>query len=376
MQVTVKKDKEEEEIKDPNTSENKEKNSKNSDGSKIHKNEEINANKEGDKPQQTKKDKRKPIKVDISVTGKSLDELKALIRVREEERTKTLEKLKELNKIRDQVKEKRDELNQESAESFSKVSELKEKRDSTNKEIRELKDTRESVLAELKDYSKREREIIEKFRSSDEEKRITRKDARSIQKQIEKYEWQLQTVPNLSLDEQRSLMGRIETLSSKLGEVQVSEAAQRELKEIRKRKSNLKGFLDDSWKQLSELVSASQGRHNRLSELYETGKKSKQEADKSHSLFIKKIEETREIRERLRILKAELDVLYPAMKELQEKKRKVDQSIRLERNTVIKEEKRSEIKKKLSNKKGLSMEEMRFMMDNKLLSLKEEENND
>jgi uncharacterized coiled-coil DUF342 family protein len=190
-------------------------------------------------------------------------------------------------------------------------------------------------------------------------------------------EWQLQTVPNLSLDEQRALMDRIDDLSSRLGEVEVSEAAQRELKDIRKRKGNLKGFLDDSWKQLSELVSASQGRHSRLSELYETGKKSKQEADKNHMLFIKKVEETRKIRDDLRQLKAELDVLYPAMKQLQEKKRRSDHSVRLERTTVIKEEKRTEIKKKLEKKASLSMEEMKFMLDHKMLSLdNEDEEND
>ena len=329
--------------------------------------------KEQVKDDQQKRERRKPVKVDIDVTNKSLDELKQLIKIRENERTKILDSLREINQQRETVKEKRNEFNQESAESFGKVSELKEKRDGTNKEIRELKATRASVLAELKDLSQREREIIQQFQSQDEDKKVSKKNARTIQNQIEKLEWQLQTVPNLTLVEQRGIMDRIDELSAKLGEVEVSEAAQRELKEIRKRKGNLKGFLDDSWKQLSELVSASQGRHNRLSELYDTGKKSKQEADKNHELFIKKVEEARKFRDRLRVLKAELDVIYPAMKQLQEKKRRTDQSLRVERTIEIKEEKRTEIKKKLSTKKGLSIEEMKFMLENKMINLEEEE---
>ncbi|OLS24392.1 MAG: hypothetical protein HeimC3_19890 [Candidatus Heimdallarchaeota archaeon LC_3] len=329
----------------------------------------VKEEKEEIKEDQQKKERRKSIKVDIDVTDKPLEELKQLIKVREIERTKVLDSLREINQQREQVKEKRNDYNQESAESFAKVSELKEKRDGTNKEIRELKTTRGSVLAELKDLSQREREIIQQFQSQDDNKKINKKDARSIQNHIEKLEWQLQTVPNLTLIEQRALMDRIDELSSKLGEVEVSEAAQRELKEIRRRKGNLKGFLDDSWKQLSELVSASQGRHNRLSELYDTGKKSKYEADKNHELFIKKVEEARKYRNRLRVLKAELDVVYPAMKKLQEKKRKSDQSLRTERTIEIKEEKRTEIKRKLSTKKGLSIEEMKFMLENQMINL-------
>ncbi|MFW9928780.1 MAG: hypothetical protein ACFFD1_05280 [Candidatus Thorarchaeota archaeon] len=375
MQVTLKKENDNDSLKNSDENKNKQNQDINSNGNK----EELSQEEPEEKVEKTlkgNKEKKKYIKVDIDVKNKSLEELRELIRIREESRSKVLDELKEVNKIRNQLKEKRDEFNVESAESFSKVTELKERRDSTNKEIRELKDTRESVKAELTQLSQREKEIIKKFKEVEGEKTGQKRNVKQIQKQIDKLEWQLQTVPNLTLDDQRNLMDRIEELSGHLGEAKISESSQRELREIRKRKVNLKGFLDDSWKQLSDLVSASQGRHNRLSELYESGKKSKQEADKNHELFLKKLEEGRELRDKIKTIKAELDVLYPAMKELLEKKRKSEQIVKTERSNLLKNEKKTEIKKKLSTKKGLSMDEMKFMLEHNMLDLDNETDSD
>lgn len=321
-----------------------------------------------------KKKKRKKPKIDLDISGMSLDDIRNQIKLKERRRSSILEKLRETNKKRNKAKERRDELNQESAGSFSKVSELKDKRDDTNKEIKELKKTRKSVLEELKQLSKKERVILDEIRGNKDEngKAGSKINPKRLNKEIEKLEWQLQTIPNLNLEEQRGIMERIDDLSSQLGIAEVSEAKQRELRDIRKQKSTLKSFLDDSWKQLNELVAASQGRHNRLAELYDVGKKAKQEADDSHQDFIKNLQEANKLRDELRILKAELDILYPAMKGMQADKRKKQDDVKSRKEENIKDSKTKEIKKKLSDKRGLSMEEMKFMLENNLISLKQE----
>jgi uncharacterized coiled-coil DUF342 family protein len=310
-------------------------------------------------------------KVTIDVSGMTLDDLREQIRTRERRRSEIIAGLRESDREKNSLRDRRDQLNTESAESFGKISEIKEKRDDTNKEIKELKTTRESVIGEIKSLTTREFEILDSIKKRDDDQKVGGRDipVRAIQKEVDSLEWKLQTIPNLKLEEQRALMDRIETLSARLDTVEVAEVFQRELKEIRKRKTNLKGFLDDSKRSLNELVSASQGRHSRLNELYEAGRSAKGEADKLHQAFVSRIEDSRKLKSELKLIKAELDVLYPVFKEQQEKRRKKESISREQKDMVIREEKSAEIRSKLSSKKGLSMEELRLMMEQKMITL-------
>ncbi|MHA2365092.1 MAG: hypothetical protein ACXAC7_14130 [Candidatus Hodarchaeales archaeon] len=331
-------------------------------------------NKEVEKaPEDTKESKKSPeIIMNINVNEMNIDELRSEIRNREDIRSDVLDKLKEINKERNHFKDIRDKFNKESMENFQKVSELKEKRDFTNSEIRELKQMRSSVLSELKQFSSREKEIFESLKRAEGNRGQKTVNPRRITKQIEKLEWTLQTTAGVTLDQEREIMERIDELNDSLETAQSTESVQRELRDIRKRKSTLKSYLDDSWKQLNELVGASQSRHQRLSELYEKGKSAKKEADHNHKLFLQKIKEANEFRKQLRVLRAELDVFYPRYKSLQEQRKKDATRRRIAKNMRVKDEKTKEIQKKLVSKKGLSMDEMKFLMDQKLISLNKE----
>jgi hypothetical protein len=126
MQLTVKKQKEEENIQKSTNSKSEENKEEVSDQQEVKETNEDEEKKDK-KADHYRKDRRKPIKVDIDVKDKPLDELKELIRGREVLRTQCLDKLRDLNKQRDQVKEKRDEFNQGSAESFAKGLKILEK---------------------------------------------------------------------------------------------------------------------------------------------------------------------------------------------------------------------------------------------------------
>ena len=58
----------------------------------------------------------------------------------------------------------------------------------------------------------------------------------------------------------------------------------------------------------------------------------------------------------------------------QQQRKKQSNALRQNREGKVKDAKTKELKKKLSSKKGLSMEEMKFLMENKLISLKDKDN--
>lgn len=306
----------------------------------------------------------------LNIEEMTLDEIKPEIRSREKKRNEILEKLRNVNKERNELKEDRNELNTKASQSFQKVQEIKKKRDEVNKEIKEIKSIREGVLLELKQISIREKGIIDTLKESNEKGSNKKGNLRRITQEIEDLDWKIQTTPNLNRDEEKYLMDRIDELSSKLGAAESVEAIQKEIRDLRKFKSSLKATLDDNWNRLNELVKTSQDRHNRISELYETGKSAKDEADVKHQLFITKVKETSNYRKSMRILKAELDLLYPKYKGMQEVRRRNTDSRRVSRSIEMKATKSSEIQKKLTSKKGLSMEEMKFLMENRLITLK------
>lgn len=307
---------------------------------------------------------------DINIDELNLSDIKAEIRTRRNKRSEILKKLKELSTVRNEFKESRNELNSEASSSFQKVQEIKIKRNEVNKEIKEIKNIREGILLELKQLSNREKEIIGILKESSEPG-SKRGNSKRINKDIEQLEWKLQTTPNLNRNEEKFLMDRIDELSSRLGAVENVEAIQKEIRDLRKFRSSLKVTLDDNWNRLNELVKTSQDRHNRISELYEKGKAAKEEADKKHQLLLTKIKETSNYRTTLRVINAELDILFPKFRSMKGDGKGLSGDFRDSKTSEsIKNAKSTEIQKKLDNKKGLSISEMKFLMENRLINLK------
>ena len=110
--------------------------------------------------------------VTIDVSGMTLDDLREQIRTRERRRSEIIAGLRESDREKNSLRDRRDQLNTESAESFGKISEIKEKRDDTNKEIKELKTTRESVIGEIKSLTTREFEILDSIKKRDDDQKV------------------------------------------------------------------------------------------------------------------------------------------------------------------------------------------------------------
>ncbi|MFW9992498.1 MAG: hypothetical protein ACFFD4_10675 [Candidatus Odinarchaeota archaeon] len=304
------------------------------------------------------------------------DKIRKEIRELEDKKTLLLERMRVINAEKKQFRELRDKFNQESAESFNKVSDIKQKRDDTNQEIKDLKLMREGVLEELKMLIQKAKEI----RGDLDPKTTTPpKHSKKLQRTIKDLEWRLQTTPNMAVEEEREIVQKLDGLVEHLNVLEESEHKAREFRDINKQIRDLKGFLDDSWERMQSLVSTSQNRHQSLTGLYTSGKGAKEEADKYHKLFIQRAEEYTALRNELKSTNDFLDQKYGFIREHQKERRKVQRAAARARSARVIDEKVKEIRTKLegSKTKGLSMEEMRILLDRNLVNLnKKEEDNE
>ncbi|MHA2232489.1 MAG: hypothetical protein ACXAB4_08350, partial [Candidatus Hodarchaeales archaeon] len=176
------------------------------------------------------------------------------------------DRLRVAEKERETFRQKRDELNKLTSENFGKVRDLKNKRDFTNESIRDLKTMRQSVLDEMRLLIKEAQRLREEIPSEGRSAQ-GRADSRRFRREIEEFEWRIQTTAGMSVEEERLIMGEISRLSARLGDLEASEETREAINKVNKEISHLKGYLDDSWEQLQELVTTSQDRHQRLTEL-------------------------------------------------------------------------------------------------------------
>ncbi|MFX1513697.1 MAG: coiled-coil protein [Promethearchaeota archaeon] len=289
-----------------------------------------------------------------------------------EKRETLLTKVRKLEKERDTFREERNRLNTVAADCFKQVRELKEKRDDNNKEISELKETRQSVLEEMRLMIKRAQELKGHMTEDKSEARKKRVNSRRLERSIDELDWKLQTTPGMNIEEERQLVEKVSHLMVELDSIRMNEGLHRELKKLNSDIKNLKGFLDDSWGRFSELVGASQARHQRLTDLYNQGKEAKEQADHNHQIFLKKAEEVRSVREQLRETQGQLRKKYQILKDRQTERKVRTRQIREERESrrIAAESKR--IFEKYKKGEKLSIEEMRILLDTNLLSLSEE----
>jgi len=168
----------------------------------------------------------------------------------------------------------------------------------------------------------------------------------------------------MGIAEERQLTEQVNALMSQLGEISVSTEKLKARKEINREINHLRGFLDHSWKDFQDLVENSQKSHQQLTDLYETGKKAKDDADKCHNAFLERANAIRKLREEFRELNK---VLRDKSSIFREQNRVQKERVQIEREKAsaeLLEEQKAIIEKKLSTKKKkvLTFEEMRIMM--------------
>ena len=279
------------------------------------------------------------------------------------QKSQLLSKLREHERERNQNRIERDELNAVASDNFAQIRELKELRDKNNRSIQELKMVRRSVLEEMKGLIEKAQSLHAEIQSMDINEDEIRK-SRIIRSRIDKLDWKLQTTPSMGIAEERLLTDQVNNLLEQIGDVSVSEEKLKVGKELNREINNLRGFLDHSWKDFSELVEKSQKSHQQLTELYEAGKRAKDEADRRHEVFLERAGEIREFREEFRALNKTLREKSSILREQSRIRKEKVQFERDRATTEMLEVQSEKIRQKLSQtkKKTLSIEEMRIMM--------------
>ncbi|MFW9777317.1 MAG: hypothetical protein ACFFE8_00605 [Candidatus Heimdallarchaeota archaeon] len=292
-----------------------------------------------------------------------LRDLKAEIMQLRNRKSTLLDQLRKLERERNQNRAARDELNQVASENFGQVKELKTLRDKNNRAIQELKAVRRSVLEEMRSLIGNVKLIQEEIQSMEISERDIRH-SHSIRKRIDNLDWRIQTTPGMGIAEERQLTEEVNKLMDQLGDISVSTEKLKARKELNREINNLRGFLDHSWRDFQELVEKSQKTHQQLTELYDSGKRAKDEADRQHKEFLDRTEELRELREEFRNINK---ILREKSSIFKEQRRIQREQVQLERDRAtaeMLEEQSEKIKERLSQKKKktLSIEEMRIMM--------------
>lgn len=298
-----------------------------------------------------------------ALEGHDLRALKDEIIQLRNRKSQLLTELRQRERERNQYRDSRDDLNKVASDNFAQVRDLKVLRDKNNRSIQELKLVRRGVLEEMKGLIQKAQSLNEEIKSMDIDEQEIRL-SHNIRKRIDTLDWKIQTTPTMEISEERQLTDQVNSLMEQLNEISVSTDKLKERKELNREINNLRGFLDHSWKDFSDLVENSQKSHQHLTELYTAGKRAKDEADNRHKDFLERAEEIRGLREEFRELNKTLREKSGIFKE-QNRVRKERVQIERDRATADMLEEQSEIiKEKLSHKKKktLSIEEMRIMM--------------
>ncbi len=245
------------------------------------------------------------------VDPEEIKRIKREIGALEKERNEIRAKLDELEKEIQIWIQKRDEKNNEVKALRQKGRDYKAKRDEINKQIQELKKNREEINAKLDLLYQ---EILEYRTKRDEYNQMRRLKMPSakIGERIEKLEWELQTNPNLTPDREKQIVDQIQVLATELEIIQQAERFHNKLVESRKKVDQLKKARRAISLEIQKLANQSQQFHEQMIAAFNQADEVKKEADEYHAKVI-------ELRDKIRAVRKELRDIEKKIREYDEK---------------------------------------------------------
>ncbi|MEM2103860.1 MAG: hypothetical protein QW717_03110 [Candidatus Bathyarchaeia archaeon] len=267
------------------------------------------------------------------------EELRHKLSILEEEKRKLDAEAEELIKKRDGLREKYKRLKFE-------ILRLKNARDEINAEVKMLKQQRSQVKAEVSEKIRELRNVQTEIEALTGKKPY--KSAKQLQKEIETYEWKIQTTP-LNLQEEKQLIEHIKQLGNQLNIL-------RKIRQLNQEKLELKSAL----KAMEAKVKLVHGK------IVEQAEKSRQH----HEEMLKKIGEAEKI-------KSEANSVHILVLEAKAKAKPLqDEIIRLEKMIMAEEERirrkreenlvekiAKEAEEKLKRGEKLTLEQFKVFME-------------
>jgi len=262
----------------------------------------------------------------------------------------------QINKANAETKvhiEKRDKLNEQFKKQRNDIHALENERNSLNEKVKTLKQQRDTARA-------RNRTIVEEIVTRSKKivelkKKKPRKSCNQLDKEIQDIEWKIQTTP-LDLQEEKRLVEEVKQLEPQLNIYKKIEQQNKKIAELRKELKTLEAKANAHHQELIATAQKSQETHATIVAKIGEAKNIKREADRLHSAYIQAREQVK--------------LLYQEMKELTEKKKKLQDAIREEdekqkknAEKALKEKLESQARDKLQRGEKLSWDEFQLLAD-------------
>lgn len=251
---------------------------------------------------------------------------------------------------------KRDSLNQRRRKIREEIRHFKTRRDQLNQRIKELKARREDLRSGLEEKYREYNLLKKKVESLGSE---TLQSEVEVRRQIESLDWKIQT-NSLTLSEENQIINQIRTLEQQRIVHKEISSLERKMMELRLAiatvKLQCKGIND----QIISSAKESQEMHIQMLEKIKGVDAIKAEADQVHQRFLEYVKKAQENRSTYLEYIKQLEDLTSQINQIEEKKR------RLVADTESEAQSRTATKK-LMEKKKMSLEEFKALMEKGLV---------
>ena len=195
-------------------------------------------------------------------------------------RKELIEKLRECNTKRDELRSKRDKNNQLSKELFEGSRESKEKRDQINEEVQVRKQMRDILREDADQIGKRLVELGSQLKNMGVPKN------RRVGDRIRRLERQLETTPFLTKEMEKQTLQQLEELSSEFEKIEQFKDLRSEFREIQNKLRHMQTEIKTYHTSVTTLAQESQIHQEKMIATTKEAKKIKEEADESHAEII------------------------------------------------------------------------------------------
>lgn len=224
--------------------------------------------------------------------------------------------VKKRNSVHEQIRRLRTEANN-----------LREKRDALNQRVKELKNLREQAKANRREKRNGISKLGERARTLRERK--PSQSLQSIQKEIQGLEWKIQTTP-LPVKQEEKLIGKVKRLETKRNILAQLQKLNDMLIELRSEEEALETRAKSYHEKLSELAETSQKLHEERLKILNQVHNLRVEADDAHSKYVEKRQKADGFHQRYKDLQQKINALKQKQREVEEAKQAKHQKQLLE----------------------------------------------
>jgi len=276
-----------------------------------------------------------------------------------------IEKLAELKEQRsvagrdaDERAERRDRINERVHTLRDEVQNLRTKRDDLNEEIKKLKPQRSGSASKI-------REKVAELRNISEERKAILEDKpprsyQSLKNELEDVDWKVQTTSH-TLQEDKEMMAQVKQLETELNVYRKLEKASKKASELRGQVNVLRNEHESCHQKITSLAQGSQELHKSMLEKVEEAKKKKKEADDMHKHFL-------EARAKLDPLQDEITVVSVQLLQLRKDLQEAEQKHKKESEDSLRQTIEERAKEKLKRGEKLTWEEFQLLAEKGMTS--------